>query len=133
MEELRPAASVQLAVAWTAAAALFFVTSPYALLDWDTFSRAVLVEQGMMVRGVADLPFTRQYRDTQPYLLSLFNSGCSGDLAGRWGWLRWIRDPFCRLDGVENSRACSQRLDPGPAPQGRLSSTGLTIPSWPIG
>ncbi|HAJ36296.1 MAG TPA: hypothetical protein DCL15_11440, partial [Chloroflexi bacterium] len=27
-----------------------------------------LVEQGMMVRGVADFPFTRQYRNTLPYL-----------------------------------------------------------------
>lgn len=62
------AASVQLMVAWAAALALFFVASPYAVLDWDTFSRAVLVEQGMMVRGVADLPFTRQYRNTPPYL-----------------------------------------------------------------
>ena len=57
-----------LAVAWGAAFAAFFVTSPYAVLDWENFSRAVLVEQGMMVRGVADFPFTRQYRNTMPYL-----------------------------------------------------------------
>jgi len=54
-------------VAWLTAFAAFFVTSPYAVLDWGTFSRAVLVEQGMMVRGVADFPFTRQYRNTLPY------------------------------------------------------------------
>jgi YYY domain-containing protein len=61
-------AIISVAVAWLAAFAAFFITSPYAILDWETFSRAVLVEQGMMVRGVADFPFTRQYRNTLPYI-----------------------------------------------------------------
>lgn len=55
-------------VAWVMAFAVFFVTSPYAILDWKSFIQATLVEQGMMVRGVADMPFTRQYRNTVPYL-----------------------------------------------------------------
>ncbi len=46
----------------------FFVTSPYAILDWKTFIDATLIEQGRMVRGVADFPFTRQYRNTLPYI-----------------------------------------------------------------
>jgi len=46
----------------------FAVTSPFAILDWESFSRAVLTEQGAMVRGAADFPFTRQYRGTIPYL-----------------------------------------------------------------
>jgi YYY domain-containing protein len=46
----------------------FAVTSPYAILDWESFVQATLVEQGAMVRGVADFPFTRQYRNTTPYL-----------------------------------------------------------------
>ncbi len=46
----------------------FFVTSPYAVLDWESFAQATLVEQGQMVRGLADMPFTRQYRNTTPYL-----------------------------------------------------------------
>ncbi len=46
----------------------FFVTSPYAILDWHSFIQATLVEQGRMVRGIADFPFTRQYRNTTPYL-----------------------------------------------------------------
>ena len=50
------------------AVAAFFVTSPYAILDWRSFLQATLVEQGAMVRGVADMPFTRQYRNTIPYL-----------------------------------------------------------------
>ncbi len=50
------------------AAVAFFVTSPYAVLDWQSFIQATLVEQGRMVRGIADFPFTRQYRNTTPYL-----------------------------------------------------------------
>ncbi|MCE7982598.1 MAG: hypothetical protein DYG89_15545 [Caldilinea sp. CFX5] len=46
----------------------FAITSPYAILDWESFIRATLVEQGRMVRGIADMPFTRQYRNTTPYL-----------------------------------------------------------------
>ena len=57
---------------------LFFITSPYAVLDWENFSRATLVEQGLMVRGVADFPFTRQYRNTLPYIYFI-------DQQVRWG------------------------------------------------
>ncbi len=46
---------------------LFVVTSPFVLLDFENFRRAVLVEQGNMVRGIADMPFTRQYRGTPAY------------------------------------------------------------------
>ncbi|MFZ2360755.1 MAG: DUF2298 domain-containing protein [Anaerolineae bacterium] len=49
----------------------FAVTSPFAILDWENFSRAVLTEQGAMVRGMADFPFTRQYRGTTPYLYQI--------------------------------------------------------------
>lgn len=49
----------------------FFITSPYSILDWDNFVQATLVEQGNMVRGLADFPFTRQYRNTTPYLYFL--------------------------------------------------------------
>lgn len=55
-------------VALLVAALSFAVTSPYAILDWQSFLQATLVEQGQMVRGVADFPFTRQYRNTVPYL-----------------------------------------------------------------
>lgn len=46
----------------------FFVSSPYAILDWQSFLQATLVEQGQMVRGIADMPFTRQYRNTLPWI-----------------------------------------------------------------
>ena len=59
-------ASIPLALLLAFAA--FFLTSPYAVLDWKNFVQATLVEQGQMVRGVADFPFTRQYRNTLPYV-----------------------------------------------------------------
>ncbi|MCB0095496.1 MAG: DUF2298 domain-containing protein, partial [Caldilineaceae bacterium] len=55
-------------VAFVIAIVAFAVTSPYAILDRQTFLEATLVRQGAMVRGIADLPFTRQYRNTTPYL-----------------------------------------------------------------
>lgn len=61
-------AVVGVVLAWGVAGLMFLLTSPYAVLDWDNFAQAVLVEQGQMVRGVADWPFTRQYRNTTPYL-----------------------------------------------------------------
>ncbi len=45
----------------------FFVTSPFAILDWQHFYQFVIKEQGAMARGEADFPFTRQYRGTTPY------------------------------------------------------------------
>ncbi len=64
--QLRVLAAVLFAfgVAFTA----FFLTSPYALLDWENFRRPVLEVQGRMVRGIDDVPWTRQYRGTTPYL-----------------------------------------------------------------
>jgi len=46
---------------------LFAVTSPFVLLDFENFKRAVIDEQGNMVSGIADFPFTRQYRNTPAY------------------------------------------------------------------
>ncbi|HUW10567.1 MAG TPA: glycosyltransferase family 39 protein, partial [Anaerolineae bacterium] len=47
---------------------VFAVTSPFVFLDWDNWVQAVIKEQGAMVRGEADFPFTRQYRGTLPYV-----------------------------------------------------------------
>ncbi len=46
----------------------FALTSPFVLLDFENFRQAVVEEQGNMVSGAADFPFTRQYRGTTPYL-----------------------------------------------------------------
>jgi uncharacterized membrane protein len=47
---------------------VFAVTSPFVFLDFGSFWRAVVEEQGNMVSGVADMPYTRQYRGTPAYL-----------------------------------------------------------------
>ncbi len=57
---------------------LFAVTSPFVLLDYNNFYQAVVEEQGRMVSGEADFPFTRQFRGTLPYIYFL-------DQQLRWG------------------------------------------------
>jgi YYY domain-containing protein len=47
---------------------VFAVTSPFVFLDFESFWQVVVKEQGDMVSGVADFPFTRQYRGTPAYL-----------------------------------------------------------------
>ncbi|MEI2688996.1 MAG: DUF2298 domain-containing protein [Anaerolineae bacterium] len=59
------------ALALAVAVITFALTSPFAILDWANFSLAVLTEQGAMVRGAADFPFTRQYRGTIPFIYQI--------------------------------------------------------------
>ncbi|NOX61904.1 MAG: phospholipid carrier-dependent glycosyltransferase [Chloroflexi bacterium] len=66
------------ATALVVAAFAFAVTSPFVILDFENFYEAVIKEQGAMVRGIADFPFTRQYRGTTPYLYFI-------DQQIRWG------------------------------------------------
>jgi YYY domain-containing protein len=58
----------------------FAVTSPFAILDARLYLKQIL-EQGSMVRGQADWPFTRQYRNTTPFLYQIVQQV-------RWG-LGW--------------------------------------------
>ena len=95
-----------LALALITAAVVFALTSPYVILDWPNFKQAVLVEQGAMVRGDADFPFTRQYRGTTPYLYHIEQSvkwgmGWALGILG-WAGLGWA---FVR--------ALRRRLQPG--------------------
>jgi YYY domain-containing protein len=64
----RNRALAHLIIAGLVAFLTFALTSPYVLLDFENFWRAVVTEQGGMVSGAADFPFTRQYRGTLPYL-----------------------------------------------------------------
>ena len=50
----------------------FVVAEPFAIIDFHSFITGVL-EQSSMVRGIADLPYTRQYFDRPPYLYFLQN------------------------------------------------------------
>ncbi|MHB1131711.1 MAG: DUF2298 domain-containing protein [Chloroflexota bacterium] len=83
------------------AAALALILQPYALLDFATYSKQV-VEQNAMVRGQSDLPYTRQYAGTPPYLyflsnLVLWGYGPPLALAALGGWIyvmvRQFRNP----------------------------------------
>jgi YYY domain-containing protein len=84
-----------------ATAIVFVLFQPYALIDFKTFS-VNLAEQNAMVRGIADLPYTRQYIDRPAYWyfvenLALFGVGLPLGLAIAAGWLfvvvRAIREP----------------------------------------
>ena len=57
-----------LVIAGAVSLAAFAFTSPFVFLDFKNFWKAVVKEQGDMVTGVADFPFTRQYRGTPAYL-----------------------------------------------------------------
>ncbi len=77
------------AAALVVAGVVFVITSPFVILDFENFNQAVIKEQGAMVRGVADFPFTRQYRGTIPYLYfieELVKWGMGWPL-GILGWL----------------------------------------------
>jgi YYY domain-containing protein len=60
-----------LCIAVVSAFLAFAVTSPFAILDWKAFRQSVIEEQGAMVRGIADFPYTRQYRGTAPFLYNI--------------------------------------------------------------
>ncbi len=74
---------------------LFFVTQPYALLDFANYKQQVL-DQGNLARGLWDLPYVRQFAGTIPYVYEVQNivlwglgltlgiSACIGVL-----WLCW--------------------------------------------
>jgi len=71
-----------LVIAGLVALVSFVITSPYVLLDFENFWYAVVTEQGAMVSGAADMPFTRQYRGTLPYLYFI-------EQQVRWG-MGWL-------------------------------------------
>lgn len=75
-----------LLLAMVGAGVAFVVTEPYAILDWSQFVQDI-TQQSAMVRGVADLPYTRQYAPTLPYLYWL------------QGLLTWQMTPLLTLAG----------------------------------
>jgi len=58
-------------------AVVFFISEPYAILDFDAFS-AGISEQGRMVRGIADYPYTRQYINTPAFLYQIQHTALWG-------------------------------------------------------
>jgi hypothetical protein len=90
------------------ALATFILFQPYAAIDVVRFVSDV-VQEGYMVRGVADVPYTRQYIGTLPYVYSLWQmmlwstgvplglAGLAGALAASGAWISalarkdWLR------------------------------------------
>jgi hypothetical protein len=70
----------RIAIGFLVALLAFFVTSPFAILDAGLYAKQIM-EQSGMVRGIADWPFTRQYRNTTPFVYQIVQQV-------RWG-LGW--------------------------------------------
>ena len=79
--------------------AVFVIAQPYVIVDFEAF-RHDIVGQGEMVRGIADLPYTRQYANTAPYLyfitnLAVWGLGLPLGILALGGWaLSLARIPF---------------------------------------
>ncbi|MEK7217110.1 MAG: DUF2298 domain-containing protein, partial [Chloroflexota bacterium] len=83
-------AALCLGLSGIVAIAAFAASSPYALLDFQTFINDNREQSQMVLRG-ADLPYTRQYIDTAPYLyhmqhLAVWGLGLPLGIAA-WGGL----------------------------------------------
>jgi len=66
-------AIVGLTIAGLCFLVVFFIGEPYAFIDWPSFIKRIL-EEGAMARGIADLPYTRQYINTPAYLYQIKNA-----------------------------------------------------------
>ena len=91
-----------------AALAAFALTNPFALLAFPTFWRNV-AQQVAIARGVLDVPYTRQFHATWPYLYPLvqqlrWGMGWPLGLAafGGLAWAVWraVREPPRRVEWV---------------------------------
>jgi hypothetical protein len=84
------------------AGAILIACQPYALIDWQTFLGDTFRES-QIAWGRLDVPYTRQYAGTVPYLYSIWQTAIwgLGALAGMIGWFalaaalaHWLRkDP----------------------------------------
>lgn len=70
------------------AVAVFFLTQPYALIDWKTFLEHTFRESEI-ARGARDVPYTLQYTGTLPFLYSVWQTALWG-LALPVGLLAWL-------------------------------------------
>ncbi len=91
-----------------AALAAFALTNPFSLLEFSTFWRNV-AEQAAVARGTLDVPYTRQFHATWPYLYSLaqqlrWGMGWPMGLVafGGLAWAVWraVREPPRRAEWV---------------------------------
>ena len=96
---LRWSSAVKGAAAGVAACvAVLFVVHPYAFLDWSRFF-ADVVEQSEIVRRIVDVPYTRQYIDTTPYLYQVRQLATWG-LGWPLGVVAWAGLLYASLRGM---------------------------------
>ena len=81
----------------------FFLTQPYAFLDWKQFY-SDFTEQSEMVRRIRDYPYTRQYINTQPYFYFIQQHIVWG-LGIPLGIISWSGLIFVAVRGLEFRRA----------------------------
>ncbi|MBN1661175.1 MAG: hypothetical protein JXA93_22475 [Anaerolineae bacterium] len=88
-----------IALTFLLAGAAFVVVQPYALLDWGTFLSDT-VREAQIGSGRLDVPYTRQYAGTVPYLypawqMALWGLGLPAGVAAWVGFgvllARWLR------------------------------------------
>ncbi len=84
--------SAHVALAATVAVAVFFVSSPYAFLDFGKFSDDLLA-QANMARNAGMWPFTVQYIDTPRFLYHIQQTSTWG-LGIPLGAVAWLAIPF---------------------------------------
>jgi hypothetical protein len=81
------------------AASVFVIVQPYAVIDWRTFVDHTLRES-QIAWGALDVPYTRQYAGTLPYLYSMWQTALWGVALplGLVAWagfavvlVRWLR------------------------------------------
>jgi hypothetical protein len=70
------------------AVAVFFLVQPYALIDWRTFLDHTLRES-QIAWGRLDVPYTRQYAGTLPYVYSMWQTAFWG-VGLPLGLVAWI-------------------------------------------
>ena len=80
----------------------FFLTQPYAFLDWKQFY-SDFTEQSEMVRRIRDYPYTRQYINTQPYFYFIQQHIVWG-LGIPLGIISWSGLIFVAIRGLEFRR-----------------------------
>jgi hypothetical protein len=70
------------------AAVVFVVVQPYAVIDWRTFLGDT-IQESQIAWGKLDVPYTRQYAGTLPYLYSMWQTALWG-LALPLGLVAWV-------------------------------------------
>jgi YYY domain-containing protein len=63
----------ELGLAVAASLAAFFVSMPYAFLDWSRFWSNQDEQRRILVTGMADVPYNRQYLHTTPFIYYIKN------------------------------------------------------------